>query len=120
MKAAIKTAMPEIKVTMTHNVAEAITILTEDKGVRLASLDHDLGLGQRQRRLSGTDVALALANLPASFPVMVHSSNASSGRGMAEIMANAGWTARYVGRNGETQDAWLATWVSAVRDALMG
>ncbi len=112
----LKTASEAIglKVIMTADVNQAIKIVTENK-IQLASLDHDLG----HPKLSGTDVALALTKIPASFPVMVHSSNYSAGRGMVEIMTNAGWDARFCGRNGgETQEAWLVTWVSAIRDAL--
>ncbi len=61
---------------------------------------------------------LALAKVPASHPVIVHGSNTAAGMGMTEIMESAGWSTRYVGRKGETQEAWLATWVSAVRDGL--
>lgn len=115
LRNALEAATTGVGVFMTDDASEAIKIMANRANeIMAASLDHDLGDPQ----LTGTDVVLAMAKMPPSYPVFVHSSNSSAGTGMVKLLQNAGWSARYIGRNGEAQEAWLATWVSTIRDTL--
>lgn len=103
----------DAEVVWTKSVSATVDKLTTGKNIIMASLDHDFGEG---RRSTGLDVVEALAKIEPYFPILVHTSSESPGKFMVDQLRLKGWTAQYVGRNGETPEEWLrGVWLNVVR-----
>jgi hypothetical protein len=100
---AITAMFPRLDVLVFNNAPDMIEwISTSVELASLISLDHDLGANrQRQGKVfdpgTGRDVVDLLISLPPVCPVIIHTSNSTSGDGMQFALEDAGWkTARVV------------------------
>jgi hypothetical protein len=101
MRACLSERIPAMEVIFFEDAGKMIVWLRENLGdVRLISLDHDLPLIETDGRLvdsgTGRQVADFLAKLPATCPVIVHSSNDQLAPGMCFALKDAGWPQRRV------------------------
>ncbi len=91
-------------------------------GVRLLSLDHDLGPNQMRRGTvfdpgTGRDVADFLATNPPRCPVILHTTNRLAAPGMQRVLEDAGWMVSHVVPYGDLE--WVGeTWIREVGRAV--
>ena len=90
----------------------------------VVSLDHDLDLkpGEGGRWLdpgTGREIADYLAEQPASFPVIIHTSNGDAAVGMELVLQDAGWNTHRVVPMEDNE--WIhGHWLRTIRNAIVG
>ena len=79
------------------------------------SLDHDLYVAGIDDPGDGLQIATHLSSLPASCPVIIHTSNAEQSRQMQGVLEAAGWPVRLAGAIGHN---WIEKdWIAEVTTA---
>jgi len=119
MRACLDEALPGTEVIFFEDAQKMIAWLGEHLAeVVLISLDHDLPVrndaGKRLDCGTGRQVADFLGSMPATCPVIVHSSNDSCASGMFFALKEAGWPCSRIYPSEDT--AWVgASWADQVR-----
>jgi CheY-like chemotaxis protein len=107
------------RLVLTDDPDQFVTLLQiHGPDVLVASLDHDLfDRADGSTELTGMQVVDHLVHLPATFPLLLHTSNRRDGETMRERLADAGWSVNWVHPFDGT--SWISTdWYHALKRAI--